>query len=283
MFRAEPDRARPRRRSTRRRRTGSRSSTRTRNATPRRTGASSRLQAIEFAFWALNDTLRHAAGRRHAQSHHQVPANTIVIASAASNGGGAALAAAEHDTDRDDRRRRRRRAERRDPADAGHHRCSGAASPSRTAARRSTTISRTPTCYSDCAVAARAQLAATPGPALIVPTFAAARCQSLKDAGLLTATTTAAQADEALAQAARLRLLAGVRRDLRVAGGTRDVFEHRCDVRELVLARERRGQPLQLQLRRGRRGGQSGAGRRRRRSRRCSRTATACRPAAACS
>ncbi len=43
------------------------------------------------------------------------------------------------------------------------------------------------------------QLASTPGVALVVPSIAAGRCQSLKDAGLLTATTTSTQADEALA------------------------------------------------------------------------------------
>jgi hydroxybutyrate-dimer hydrolase len=51
--------------------------------------------------------------------------------------------------------------------------------------------------YANCAVLST-QIATTPGIAFIVPAFAAARCQSLKDAGLLTATTTATQADEAL-------------------------------------------------------------------------------------
>lgn len=51
--------------------------------------------------------------------------------------------------------------------------------------------------YATCAVIS-IQLAGTPGTAFIVPAFATARCQSLKDAGLLTSTTTTAHADEAL-------------------------------------------------------------------------------------
>jgi len=55
------------------------------------------LQAIEFAFWVLNE--KHGAtlpdGRR---TKVIVPGNTIVIAGSASNGAGASLAAAEQDT-----------------------------------------------------------------------------------------------------------------------------------------------------------------------------------------
>jgi hydroxybutyrate-dimer hydrolase len=54
------------------------------------------LRAVEFAFWVLNEqygpTLNN--GRK---GRSIVPANTIVIASSISNGGGAALAAAEQD------------------------------------------------------------------------------------------------------------------------------------------------------------------------------------------
>jgi hydroxybutyrate-dimer hydrolase len=55
------------------------------------------LQAVEFAFWVLNEKYGStlADGRR---TKVIKPANTIVIASSVSNGAGAALAAAEQDT-----------------------------------------------------------------------------------------------------------------------------------------------------------------------------------------
>ena len=55
------------------------------------------LQAIEFAFWVLNE--KHGdvlADNRHTKVIK--PSNTLVIASSVSNGAGAALAAAEQDT-----------------------------------------------------------------------------------------------------------------------------------------------------------------------------------------
>ncbi|NMM07825.1 D-(-)-3-hydroxybutyrate oligomer hydrolase [Polaromonas sp.] len=56
------------------------------------------LQAVEFAYFILNE--KYGALARDGVSHlkNLTPANTIVIASSASNGGGAALAAAELDT-----------------------------------------------------------------------------------------------------------------------------------------------------------------------------------------
>ena len=153
------------------------------------------LQAVEFAFYALNQrygTLQPDGSRLRTIR----PANTIVIASAASNGGGAAIAAAELD---------------------GSGLIDGVAvaepnveippSAGITIQRGGVTIANTgkplydyftyTDLYSLCATQST-QLAGTPGQALVVPAFAVARCQSLKDAGLLTATTTAAQADEAL-------------------------------------------------------------------------------------
>lgn len=55
------------------------------------------LQAVEFAFWVLNE--KYGVALRDGR-HTKVitPANTIVIASSVSNGAGAALAAAEQDT-----------------------------------------------------------------------------------------------------------------------------------------------------------------------------------------
>jgi hydroxybutyrate-dimer hydrolase len=55
------------------------------------------LQAVQFAFWAINDKL--GASSTPTSSPLAVrPDNTIVIASSVSNGGGAAIAAAEQDT-----------------------------------------------------------------------------------------------------------------------------------------------------------------------------------------
>jgi hydroxybutyrate-dimer hydrolase len=55
------------------------------------------LRAVEFAFWRLNETYGAALpdGRR---TKLVTPASTIVIASSVSNGGGAAIAAAEQDS-----------------------------------------------------------------------------------------------------------------------------------------------------------------------------------------
>lgn len=54
------------------------------------------LQAVQFAFWAINDKL--GASGMPAGSLPVRRDNTIVIASSVSNGGGAAIAAAEQDT-----------------------------------------------------------------------------------------------------------------------------------------------------------------------------------------
>ncbi len=153
------------------------------------------LQAVEFAFYVLNEkygTLQPNGTRVRTVK----PANTIVIASAASNGGGAALAAAELDTNGliDGIAVAEPNVE--IPPTAGI-----------TIVRGTTTVPNTgkvlydyfttADLYGLCATQST-QLASTPGIALVVPAFAIARCQSLKDAGLLTATTTATQADEAL-------------------------------------------------------------------------------------
>ncbi len=153
------------------------------------------LQAIEFAFYALND--RFGAVQGDGSKLRVVkPANTIVIASAASNGAGAALAAAELDS-----------AGMIDGVAVAEPNVEIPPSPAIVIKRGATTLANTGKPlydyftyideYGYCATQS-AQLVGTPGVALIVPAFAAARCQSLKDAGLLTATGTAALADEAL-------------------------------------------------------------------------------------
>ena len=55
------------------------------------------LQAVQFAFWAINDKLSGSSAV-NASTLPVRPDNTIVIASSVSNGGGAAIAAAEQDT-----------------------------------------------------------------------------------------------------------------------------------------------------------------------------------------
>ena len=55
------------------------------------------LQAVQFAFWAINDKLSGASAANSSTLPVR-PDNTIVIASSVSNGGGAAIAAAEQDT-----------------------------------------------------------------------------------------------------------------------------------------------------------------------------------------
>jgi hydroxybutyrate-dimer hydrolase len=57
------------------------------------------LQAVQFAFYVLNEQLGSPVGKDGAKLQTFKPSNTIVIASSISNGGGAALAAAEQDKD----------------------------------------------------------------------------------------------------------------------------------------------------------------------------------------
>ncbi len=153
------------------------------------------LQAVEFAFYALNEkfgTLQPDGSRLRTIK----PSNTIVIASGASNGGGSALAAAELDT-----------TGLIDGVAAGEPEVEIPVSAGIVIKRGGITIATsgkslyeyvtTSDLYSSCA-SQSAQVAGSPAAAFIVTAFAVARCQSLKDAGLLTATTTAAQADEAL-------------------------------------------------------------------------------------
>lgn len=56
------------------------------------------LQAVEFAFYVLNEKFGATARDGSARLATITPANTTVIASSASNGGGAAILAAEQDT-----------------------------------------------------------------------------------------------------------------------------------------------------------------------------------------
>lgn len=57
------------------------------------------LDAIRFAFYAINDRFGEPIGNGELKQRSFVPGNTLVIASSLSNGGGAAIAAAELDSE----------------------------------------------------------------------------------------------------------------------------------------------------------------------------------------
>ena len=160
------------------------------------------LQAVEFGYYVLNQRYgdTNAAGQR---LKTLTPANTIVIASSISNGGGAAIAAAEQDT---------------------QGLISGVAvsepalelpaNPGVTVRRGTTEVAVTGKTLVDFTTYANLyQACASLAPSVSGSPFAAAfaagfaspalpiapnRCAALRGAGLLTAGTTAAQAEEAL-------------------------------------------------------------------------------------
>ena len=155
------------------------------------------LQAVEFAFWALNEQYSPTFGNnlRRRAIH---PGNTTVIASSVSNGGGAALAAAELDS-----------AGLIDGVAVAEPAIEMPAAPGvqvqrggvlvATIAKSLVDFTSYANLYQACA-SQSAQLAASPGGFYVVPSFAGNRCASLKAKGLLTAATPALQADEALAK-----------------------------------------------------------------------------------
>ncbi len=162
---------------------------------PEKDWGSFTLQAVEFAFWVLNEQFSgtYANGLRQRSIH---PDNTLVIASSVSNGGGAAIAAAELD-----------RSGLIDGVAVAEPAIEMPAAPGVSVQRGGVavaTIAKTlvdftsyANLYQACA-SLSAQLAASPGGFYVVPSFAGNRCASLKAKGLLTANTTASQADEAL-------------------------------------------------------------------------------------
>lgn len=153
------------------------------------------LQAVEFAFYVLNETYGASLGDG---GHVRLlkPENTLVIASSISNGGGAAIAAAELD-----------RSGLIDGVAVAEPAVELPANPGvsvRRGAFSYPTVGKTlvdftsyANLYQSCAMLS-AQVAGAPGLAFTVPAFAANRCASLKAKGLLAADTLAAQADEAL-------------------------------------------------------------------------------------
>jgi hydroxybutyrate-dimer hydrolase len=155
------------------------------------------LQAVEFAYWVLNE--RHGIPLGHGLTLRTLrPANTLVIASSISNGGGAAIAAAEQDDQRliDGVAVSEPAVELPAELQAINVKRGGVV---QTIGKPLIDFTTHANLFQSCA-AISPQLAGTPGSAFVVPTFAANRCASLHVKGLLAATTTAAQADEALAR-----------------------------------------------------------------------------------
>ena len=165
---------------------------------PEKDWGRSTLQAVEFAFYVINERFGLVDGFGGRLKGY-VPGNTVVIASSISNGGGAALAAAEQDTQ---------------GLIGGvavtEPSIEMPANPGVTVRRGTTTVAVTgktlidfttwADLYQTCA-ALSTQLAGSPFQGTYAAGFgflAGNRCASLKAKGLLTATTTAAQANEAL-------------------------------------------------------------------------------------
>ena len=158
------------------------------------------LQAVEFAFWVLNE--RHGIALPNGLRLRTVrPENTLVIASSLSNGGGAAIAAAELDGERLI-----------DGIAVSEPVVEMPVAPGVSVQRGHTvqpTIAKTlydytslSNLYQSCA-ALSPQVADAPGLGLLVKAFAANRSASLRAKGLLAADTPQAQAEEALARLAQ--------------------------------------------------------------------------------
>jgi hydroxybutyrate-dimer hydrolase len=153
------------------------------------------LNAVRFAFWALNDE----RAERNSDGTAKVtfgPGNTIVIASSVSNGGGAALAAAEQDTEGLI-----------DGVAVGEPSVGVAPGGNLVVKRGNVTLNGTGRPLYDSSTTANLlqpcatlspTLSSSPGLAFVSAAVATNRCASLKAKGVLTATTAAAQATEAL-------------------------------------------------------------------------------------
>ena len=149
------------------------------------------LNAIRFAFWALNDHLGDASGTTRLNS-----GNTIVIASSVSNGAGAAIAAAEQDTDGLI-----------DGVAVSEPNVQLPPNPNLVVKRGSTTLTGAglglydyfslANLYQPCASLA-ASAVGSPGVAFVPVALATNRCAALKAKGLLSTATVAEQAEESM-------------------------------------------------------------------------------------
>jgi hydroxybutyrate-dimer hydrolase len=164
---------------------------------PERDWGLNTLQAIEFAFYVLNERFS-AAGQEGGRLRTIRPENTLVIASSVSNGAGAALAAAELDTQGLI-----------DGIAVSEPQVQVTPNAALTIRRGATTVTSTgkglldfgtlANLYQPCAALA-SSVSAAPGLAFIVAARASNRCASLRAKGLVTGDTLEAQASDALAR-----------------------------------------------------------------------------------
>jgi hydroxybutyrate-dimer hydrolase len=164
---------------------------------PERDWGLNTLQAIEFAFYVLNERFS-AAGREGGRLRTIRPENTLVIASSVSNGAGAALAAAELDTQGLI-----------DGIAVSEPQVQVTPSAALTIRRGAATVTSTgkglmdfgtlANLYQPCAALA-SSVSAAPGLAFIVAARATNRCASLRAKGLVTGDTLEAQASDALSR-----------------------------------------------------------------------------------
>jgi len=152
------------------------------------------LRAVRFAFFVLNEQFATHGHRRPIKR-----SNTIVIASSVSNGGGAAIAAAEEDDDGliDGVAVAEPQIQ---PRHVRHLAIQRGANPPFTGGGKPLYDYFTLANLLQPCARLSPRVAASPGLGFVNATLAANRCAALRTAGVLTAPTTAEQADEALAK-----------------------------------------------------------------------------------
>ena len=154
------------------------------------------LQVVKFALFALNEELAPKAN--NASTAKFTSDNTLVIASSVSNGGGAALQAGELDTENliDGVAVAEPQIQ---PDGSGGATVKFGINTVTNGGKSLMDYTAQAMLYQPCAALA-ASVATAPGAVYVNATAAANRCASLAAKGLLSATTTATQADEALAK-----------------------------------------------------------------------------------
>ncbi|MEO7253492.1 MAG: 3-hydroxybutyrate oligomer hydrolase family protein [Casimicrobium sp.] len=154
------------------------------------------LQAVKFALFAMNEELAPKVGS--ASTVKFTADNTLVIASSVSNGAGASLQAAEVDTENliDGVAVAEPQIQ---PDGSGGATVKFGTATVTNGGKSLMDYTAQAMLYQPCAALATA-VAAAPGAVYVSAVAGANRCASLAAKGLLTATTTAAQADEALAK-----------------------------------------------------------------------------------
>lgn len=159
------------------------------------------LQAVEFAFWAINEQYGEEQYGKRVKTF--TPSNTITIASSISNGGGAAIAAAEQDSQGWISGVAVSEPALELPANPGVRVERGGVAVA-TTGKTLVDFTTFANLYQSCAALAPS-IATTPYAAGFAAGFASAalpiapnRCSALAAQGLLTTTTTAAQAEESL-------------------------------------------------------------------------------------